>query len=61
MITINNPYGLKIRWEKQIAMVLGLSRSQVKGLSEKGELELKMELPQSVSVSMNADKYLKAD
>ena len=57
LITINNPYGLKIRWEKQIAMVLGLSRSQIKSLSEKGELELKMELPQCISVSMNANIF----
>lgn len=53
-ITINNPYGLKIRPEKQIAMVLGLSRSQVKSLLEKGEIELKMELPQFISVSISS-------
>lgn len=42
LITINNPYGLKIRPEKQIAMVLGMSRSQVKSLLEKGEIEIKI-------------------
>lgn len=42
MITVNNPYGLKIRPEKQIAGVLGLSRSQVKNLLEKEVIELKM-------------------
>lgn len=34
---------------KQIAMVLGLSRNQVKSLLETGEIELVMELPQSIS------------
>lgn len=42
LITINNPYGLKIRPEKQIAMVLGMSRSQVKSLLAKGEIEIKI-------------------
>lgn len=41
-ITIKNPYGLKIRPEKHIAMVLGMSRSQVKRLLEKGEIELQV-------------------
>ena len=41
-ITINNPYQLKIAPEKQIAVVLGLSRSQVKSLLETGEIELKI-------------------
>lgn len=40
-ITVNNPYELKIRPEKQIAMALGMSRSQVKKLLEKGEIEIK--------------------
>ncbi len=40
IITINNPYQLKIAPEKQIAVVLGLSRSQVKSLLETGEIEL---------------------
>ena len=50
-ITINNPYQLKIRPEKQIAVVLGLSRSQVKGLLGMGEIELKKELPQFIGFS----------
>ena len=54
LITISNPYGLKIRPEKQIAMVLGLSRSQVKSLLEKGEIELKMEQPQLISISISS-------
>ncbi len=53
VITIKNPYQLKIRSEKQIAMFLGLSRNQVKSLLEKGEIELKMELPQSISFSIS--------
>ena len=40
-ITINNPYQLKITPEKQIAVVLGLSRSQVKSLLGTGEIEIK--------------------
>lgn len=32
VIAVNNPYQLKIRPEKQIAEILGLSRSQVKNL-----------------------------
>ena len=32
LVTINNTNGLKIRPERQIAMVLGLSRSQVKSI-----------------------------
>lgn len=42
VITINNPYQLKLRPEKQIAEVLGLSRSQVKNLLEKGEIKWKI-------------------
>lgn len=53
VITIKNPHQLKIRSEKQIAMVLGLSRNQVKSLLEKGEIELKMELPRSISFSIS--------
>ena len=42
IITVKNPNQMKIRSEKQIAMVLGLSRNQVKSLLEKGEIELVM-------------------
>ena len=48
-----NPFQMKIRSEKQIAMVLGLSRNQIKSLLDKGEIELVMELPQSVSFSIS--------
>ena len=37
IITVKNPNQMKIRSEKQIAMVLGLSRNQVKSLLEKGK------------------------
>lgn len=39
VITVNNPYRLKIRPEKQIAEILGLSRSQVKNLLHKGKIK----------------------
>ncbi len=55
LVTIHNPCQLKIRPEKQIAEVLGLSRSQVKGMLEKGEIELRMELPQIISVSISLE------
>lgn len=42
-VVINNPYQLKIRPEKQIAEVLGLSRSKAKGLLEKGQIVLEPE------------------
>lgn len=54
LISINNQCGLKIRPEKQIAMILGLSRSQVKGLIEQGELALVTKLPQRISFRVNA-------
>lgn len=54
LITVNNPYGLKIRPEKQIAMVLGISRSQAKHLLDNGEAEIKTQLPQSISISINS-------
>ncbi len=37
IITIKKPYQMEIRSEKQVAMVLGLSRNQVKSLLEKGK------------------------
>ncbi len=50
IIAVKNPQQLKIRPEKQIAEILGLSRSQVKNLLEKGEMEVKSELPHFISV-----------
>ena len=54
VIAIYNPYQLKIRPEKQIAEILGLSRSQVKNLLQKGKMELKTQLPQFISISIYA-------
>lgn len=53
IITVRNPHQLKIHLEKQIAMVLGLSRNQVKGLLEKEEIEVKTESPQSISFGIS--------
>lgn len=53
IITVRNPYQMKIRSEKQIAIVLGLSRNQVKSLLDKREIELMTELPQSISFSIS--------
>lgn len=57
LITINNPYMLKIRPEKQIALVLGMSRSQVKSLLGKGEIKIKTEQPQGISISINSCQF----
>ncbi len=57
IIAINNPYQLKIRPEKQIAEISGLTRSQVKTLFEKGEMELQTKLPHFISVSINACSF----
>lgn len=56
-ITINNPYQLKIRVEKQISEVLGLSVNQVKNLIKKGDIAINAELPQSVSFSAGAENF----
>lgn len=64
LITIYNPCKLKLRAEKQIAMVLGASRSQVKSMMEQGELELETQLPQRISFCVNAahsGKLLRVD
>ncbi|MEZ3426388.1 MAG: DUF1062 domain-containing protein [Lachnospiraceae bacterium] len=57
VITIKNPHQLKIRLEKQIAIVLGLSRTLVKSLLEKQEIELKLESPQSISFSISSCRF----
>ena len=41
VVTIHNPYQLKMRPEKQIAEALGLSRSRVKNLLEEGAIEVR--------------------
>ena len=53
MVTISNPYRLKIRPEKQIAEVLELSRSQVKSMLENGAIELKTVLPEFISICIH--------
>lgn len=53
VITINNPYQLKIRPEKQIAEALGLSRSRVKNLLKEGGIALNTELPHCISISIS--------
>ena len=49
MFSIHNPYGLKIRPEKQIAGMLGLSRNQVQKMMQEGEIEPENISPQFVS------------
>lgn len=53
-ITINNPYMLKIRPEKQIAMVLGLSRNQVKNFLDQDKIKLEMAFPQFISIRIHS-------
>lgn len=55
LLVIHNPYQLKIRPEKQIAEVLGFSRSQIKKLVEKGEIEMEQSLTQ---VTVKVIKYV---
>lgn len=49
MLTIRNPYGMRIRPEKQIAEVLGLSRSQVQKRKQEGNIELESASPHFLS------------
>lgn len=49
VIMINNPYQMKLRPEKQIAELLELSRSQVKELINKGEIEILEKQSQYIS------------
>lgn len=49
MVSIHNPCGLKIRPEKQIAGILGLSRNQVQKMMQEGEIEPVNISPQFVS------------
>lgn len=52
-VVIRNPHNLKIRPEKQMAEVLGLSRSQVKALLDKGEILIDTSSSQEVSFYTN--------
>lgn len=57
VFTIHNSYKLKIRPEKQIAEVLGLSGSQTKKTMEQGEIKLEKSSPQFISVSVSAHLF----
>lgn len=54
-IKINNPCGLKIRAEKQIADATGLSRSQVKRLTGQGKIKIVMDSPLMFAVILQAE------
>lgn len=53
VLAINNPHQLKIRAEKQVAEILGLSRSQVKSLLEREDIKLEIRQPHFISVRIN--------
>ncbi len=53
LVIIRNPYGLKIRPEKQIAEVLDLSRSQVNKYLEKEEIRIEVISSQFLSIYVN--------
>lgn len=57
LITIYNPYRLKIRPEKQIAAVLGLSRSQTKNFMAQEKIRLDNNSQQSITISVDANTY----
>lgn len=52
-IIIHNPYSLKIRPEKQISEVLGLSRSHVKKMMEQEQIQLDSISVQCISIRIN--------
>lgn len=53
VLAINNPHQLKIRAEKQVAEILGLSRSQVKSLLEREDIKLEIRQPHFISARIN--------
>lgn len=53
IIEIYNPYELKIRPEKQIAEILGLSRSRIKKMIQQEEIKLENVSPQFVSACVD--------
>lgn len=53
VLAINNPHQLKIRPEKQVAEILGLSRSQVKSLLEREDIKLEIRQPHFISARIN--------
>lgn len=58
VITIHNPYQLKIRPEKHIAEMLGLSRNQMKRRMDLGEIKLDRSLPQYISVTIDGTNLI---
>ena len=50
---IRNPYGLKIRPEKQLADILGVSRSRIPKMMQEGEIEWENAQPKTISVRVN--------
>lgn len=57
VLTIQNPYRLKIRPEKQIAEILGLSRSQTKNFMLQEKIRLDSHSQQSITVSIDGNTY----
>lgn len=57
VLTIHNPYQVKIRPERQIAEVLGFSRSQVKKRMELGEIKLEKSSSRLITVRVNASLF----
>lgn len=57
VLTIQNPYRLKIRPEKQIAEILGLSRSQTKNFMLQDKIRLDKHSQQSITVSIDGNIY----
>ena len=53
VLAINNPHQLKIRPAKQVAEILGLSRSQVKSLLEREDIKLEIRQPHFISARIN--------
>ena len=53
VLNVHNTYGLKIRPEKQITEILGMSRSQVQKMLREGELHWETIQPQTISVRMS--------
>jgi hypothetical protein len=50
MLTIQNPYGYKIRTEKQIALITGLSASRIKRMMQEGMIEVQCLTSQGITV-----------
>lgn len=58
-IQIRNPYNLKLRTERQIAEVLGISGSRVKKLMEQEQIETESVSSGMISVYVNKDVFAK--